>query len=499
MSAAAERLPIRTTALILLISLIISVGIGLLAGPERQQLSEVSSGDAELAQRVRTAAGDGAGDGAGLRSVVVAEVTSTSVRWAGLGNADAGRRPGVAPTDQTIYELGSVTKTFTGALFADAIKRREVRPEDTLEKHLPEIRGTAAGKVTLASLAQHRSGLPRLGATAEAAVFSAMLNENAYATSTTERVIADAATAPVTPEQPPTYSNLGVSLLGTALVRAAGLPDYPTLVADRITGPLGMTGTTLAGDYPELPEGAVPGFTANGLCTPRWVGTGYLPMGSSTFTTLDDLAIWAQAQLTDRAPGVDALQPTADFDDRTRIGWTWFVTPGPEGTTDTWHNGGTAGFRSMLILDRANDRAVVMMGNSDVDLDPIAASLMHNTPPPTAERPVIAQVLAALPVVLALLFGITALRRALQGIALLPAIGALLTGVFGLLLLWSSGPWAAVGGWLWGIALAPVLAAAAILAARARTLSFLPERRVWLAWLELVIGAALVGLGIALW
>ncbi len=157
MSAAAERLPIRTTALILLISLIISVGIGLLAGPERQQLSEVNSGDAELAQRVRTAAGDGAG----LRSVVVAEVRSTSVRWAGLGNADAGRRPGVAPTDQTIYELGSVTKTFTGALFADAIKRREVRPEDTLEKHLPELRGTAAGNVTLASLAQHRHrGVP---------------------------------------------------------------------------------------------------------------------------------------------------------------------------------------------------------------------------------------------------------------------------------------------------------------------------------------------------
>lgn len=495
MSPPIERFPARTAMLILLVSLVIGVGIGQLAGPERQRLSEVSSGDAELAQRVRALTGDGAG----LRSVVVAEVTPTSIRWAGLGNADEGRRPGVAPTDQTVYELGSVTKTFTGALFADAIKRGEVRADDTLDEHLPELRSTAAGRVTLASLAQHRSGLPRLGATAQAAVVSAMLNENAYASSTTERLISDAATAPVTPEQPPTYSNLGVSLLGTALVRAADAPDYPTLVDRRIADSLGMTDTTIAAADADVPGAALHGFTANGLWTPRWTGTGYLPMGSSTFTTIDDLATWAQAQLNGTAPGIEALEPTADFDDHTRIGWTWFVTPGPDGSTDTWHNGGTAGFRSMLILDREGDRAVVMMGNSDTDLDPIAASLIHDTPPPAVQQSVIAHVLAVLPVVLSLLFGIAALRRAAIGTAALPVIGGLLTGVFGLLLLWNSGPWAVVGGWLWGIALAPVLAALAILAARARTLPFLPDRRVWLAWLELLIGVGLVGLGIALW
>lgn len=495
MSVPDERRPARVTVLILLVSLVIGVGIGLLAGPERQQLSEVSSGDAELAQRVRTAAGDGAG----LRSVVVAEVTSTSVRWAGLGNADTGRRPGVAPTDQTIYELGSVTKTFTGALFADAVKRREVRPEDTLEKHLPEIRGTAAGKVTLASLAQHRSGLPRLGATAEAAVFSAMLNENPYATSSTERLISDAASAPVTPDQPPTYSNFGVSLLGTALVRAAGASDYPALVAERVTGPLGMSRTTIAGAADEIPEAAIQGFTTNGQPTPCWTGTGYLPSGSSTFITIGDLAVWAQAQLTGRAPGIKALEPTANLDDQTRIGWTWLSTPGPGGSTDTWHNGGTAGFRSMLILDREGGRAVVMMGNSDVALDSIATSLLHDTQPPAAEQSATARGLTLVPIALALFFGLVALRRAIRGTAVLPVVSALLTAVFGLLLLWNSGPWAVVGGWLWGIALAPVLAAAAILAARARTLPFRPDRRVWLAWLELVIGVAVVGLGVALW
>ncbi len=493
--SAVERFPARTTWLVLLVSLVLGMGAGLLAGPERQHLGEVSSGDRELGQHVRTLVEDGAG----LRSVVVAEVTPASIRWAGLGNAGEGRRPGVAPTERSAYELGSIGKTFTGALFADAIERREVRAEDTLDAHLPELRGTAAGGVTLASLAQHRSGLPRLGETAQAALASVVLNENPYVSSTTERLIADAAAAPVETGQPPTYSNLGVALLGTALVRATGVPDYQTLVAQRITGPLGMTHTTLAATDADVPEDAVPGFVANGLRAPRWTGTGYLPTGSSTFATIDDLAVWAQAQLTGRAPGAAALEPTADLEGDTRIGWVWLTTPGPDGRTDTWHNGGTAGFRSILVLDRAAGKAVVAMGNSSTELDALGASLLHGTPLPSAEQPFVVRALAAVPVVLVLLLGIVALRRAIREQALIPVIAALLAAVFGLLLLWTSGPWTAVGGWLWGLALAPVLAAAAILAMRSRGLRLVPERRAWLAWINLAIGAALVALGIALW
>ena len=54
-----------------------------------------------------------------------------------------------------------------------------------------------------------------------------------------------------------------------------------------------------------------------------------------------------------------------------------------------------------------------------------------------------------------------------------------------------------VGGWLWGLALGPALAAVVLLSLRARRLSWLPERRAWLAWLGLVVALALVALGIA--
>ena len=485
----------RVSWAIVLLSLVVGAALGFLVGPERQRLGEASAGDADLGARARAVLGEGSG----LRSVVVAEVTASSIRWAGLGNAGDGRRPGNAPDGQSRYELGSITKTFTAALFADAIERGEVRAADTLATHLTDLRGTPAGSVTLGALAQHRSGLPGLGATAQAGVLSTVFNDNPYATTSTEQLIADASSAPVAADQPPTYSNFGFALLGTALVRAAGVADYPALVAQRITGPLGMAGTIIAGTDAEVPPGAVRGFTANGLATPRWTGTGYLPAGSSTFTTVADLARWAQAQLTGRAPGATALEPTAEFADGSRIGWAWITTSGPGDTSTTWHNGGTAGFRTMLALDRDAGRAVLIMGNTDTDLDAYAAALLHGTgaEPPTPSTPIL--VFTGVTVLLALLCSLVALRQAARGDSILPAVNALLVAAFGVLLAWTSGPWMVVGGWLWGLVLGPALAAVVLLGRRWRSLPLMPERRRWLAWITLAVGVALIALAAALW
>ena len=50
------------------------------------------------------------------------------------------------------------------------------------------------------------------------------------------------------------YSNLGMSLLGHAEARAAGVPDWPTLATQRILQPLGMTATTFAATATDIPR-----------------------------------------------------------------------------------------------------------------------------------------------------------------------------------------------------------------------------------------------------
>jgi CubicO group peptidase (beta-lactamase class C family) len=62
---------------------------------------------------------------------------------------------------RTQYEIGSLTKTFTASLLADAIRRGEVSADMKVGALLPLGDAPVAG-VTLAELASHRSGLSAL-------------------------------------------------------------------------------------------------------------------------------------------------------------------------------------------------------------------------------------------------------------------------------------------------------------------------------------------------
>lgn len=469
--------------------LVASALIGQLAGPERHRLSAARSGDAALADRVIRALGNTDG----LRSLVVAEVTPGTVTWAGMG--DVGAAPGAAPEASTIYELGSITKTFTGALLALAIERGEVRADDLLATHLPELAGTAAGQVSLGSLAQHRSGLPRLGATASGQVLVAALrNANPYATTTTAQLISDAKLAPVSPGQPPTYSNFAVSLLGVALARAAGVPDYTTLFLDRIAGPLGMSDTRLSATTAQVPAAASPGFHVNGLRAPRWSGEGYLPSGSSTFTTLRDLSRWAQSQLVGGA-GANAQRATDELAED-RIGWGWITSAvaaqaDHPARTMIWHNGGTAGFAALLALDPDARKAVIVMGNSDASLDGLGPALLFDLPGPRAIDPMTVGG-AWFVIAVAAWLTVSAQLGVRGDQAKAQVVSGLIAAGFGLLLAWRSGPWFAVGGWVWGLLLAPALAALAISVVTWRARPWWPPRHAWLSVVGLLVNVSLV-------
>src|SRR5512135_488536 len=74
-------------------------------------------------------------------------------------------KDGGTPVDSnTEYEIGSITKVFTGILLAQAVQSGRMKLDDSLQAHLPpgvhapDYKGTP---ITLSELATHRSGLPR--------------------------------------------------------------------------------------------------------------------------------------------------------------------------------------------------------------------------------------------------------------------------------------------------------------------------------------------------
>ncbi|WP_026926426.1 serine hydrolase domain-containing protein [Granulicoccus phenolivorans] len=111
-----------------------------------------------------------------------------------------------------------------------------------LDSYLPELAGTEAGGVTLLELATHTSGLPELAKPIDAALLAQSLSGQAlgiYTEAESAAVIEQTRRVSLTGRGEWAYSNLGMSLLGFALARAANAPDWTTLVTQRLLLPLG--------------------------------------------------------------------------------------------------------------------------------------------------------------------------------------------------------------------------------------------------------------------
>jgi CubicO group peptidase (beta-lactamase class C family) len=314
------------------------------------------TGDAELMAEVEQALG-----GKHWQHIAAARVDGDEVAFAGTG-AD----------EHTEFEIGSITKTFTAALFADAIDRGEIDADTRLGEVWPDLEGKVA-EVSLESIAMQRSGLPAQKpwsgfAEGLTSILANYVRADPYRASPSD-VVAGLDSVELG-DREPEYSNFGFAVLGQALAEVTG-HDYAELVRTRITEPLGMDDTFVPGS----PEGLSHGFTASGLPAAPWVMGGHAPAGAIRSST-HDMAIWLEAVRDGTAPGAEAAEPRTDFDDSDRIGWAWFTTK-DRSPNLTWHNGGTGGYRSFLGFSAETGHGVIVVSDSANDVD-AAASLISD-------------------------------------------------------------------------------------------------------------------------
>jgi len=202
----------------------------------------------------------------------------------------AGRsgRPGLAITPQTRFEIGSVTKVFTGLLLADMVVRGETELGATLGDLLA-VPGPA-GAATLRSLASHTSGLPRLAPSLRMKARVLTAHPDPYRGIDLAHVIGAVTRHPPAPPGTFRYSNLGYQLLGAALAAAAGM-TWSDLIQQRICQPLGLTATDVGPD-----ACSARGHNRAGRPVPYW-DSSLLPGAGALLSTLADLERFLRAQL----------------------------------------------------------------------------------------------------------------------------------------------------------------------------------------------------------
>lgn len=261
---------------------------------------------------------------------------------------------GAAPTRDTLYEIGSISKTMTALLLARAVLAGKASLDDDVRKYLdgdwPKLQFDGE-PVRLLHLANMTSALPDnlpdlSGIGEDPGRFRTAAAIGAY---TKTQFLADLRT--ISPGKRPGeevgHSNVAAQLLTHALERIHGEP-YEALLAREIERPLGFTGGA-----------AATGYDAEG------VAAAALPREKFGWRySMADMLRYAALQLDERDPAVALSHKGTWFtlDKKTWVGLTWIVQEQPGGRM-LRYSGGTFGFSSVIQLFPERKLGIVLMAN----------------------------------------------------------------------------------------------------------------------------------------
>lgn len=295
-----------------------------------------------------------------------------------------GPNAGVKPFDGTsVFEIGSITKTFTAAILADMVKKGEVSLDDPVAKYLPPgtvVPSRDGKQITLLELATQTSGLPGMPGN-----FAPKDGENPFADYTVQQMydFLKGYTLPRNIGEKYEYSNLGVGLLGHALALRAGR-DYETLVTERVLKPLGIKDTRVALTK-SMQQRLAPGHTAAGTPARNWdlptlAGAGALR------STVNDMLTYVRANADSTSKPLGSTLAVTHGMRRPvspvmTIGLAWHRLKTPGGRTIVWHNGGTGGYSSLAAYDEETGRGIVVLVNSARGADEVGFHLLDPSVP----------------------------------------------------------------------------------------------------------------------
>jgi serine-type D-Ala-D-Ala carboxypeptidase/endopeptidase len=284
----------------------------------------------------------------------------------------SGNGPQEFDASTQLFEIGSITKVFTGLLLAQEVERNALSLDTSLEKllgaHLTFASPNVAA-ITLKQLVTHSSCLPRLPPNMK----DSGLNDPyaRYTRTNLHRAISQLKLDKVAPCEF-AYSNFGMGLLGDLLAQHAS-KSYEQLVLENITIPLGMRNTTQK--LSEMQGARMASAYSGKIPVAAWnfdalAGAGALR--SSAY----DLLTFAQALMAGRrgALGMAAERVTQILGSGTgslgfsALGYALFLGKndiGPE-----WNHGGaTAGYRTLLVMYPDRQEALVLLA-SNADASP---------------------------------------------------------------------------------------------------------------------------------
>ena len=282
--------------------------------------------------------------------------------------------------EHTVFEIGSITKTFTGVLLANEVVNGELKLDDPLQNLLPEgvTAPTRNGQsINLVHLANHSSSLPRIPNN-----LTPSSSSNRYG-NYTKKQLYDLLNSYVLTRDIGSkfdYSNLGMGLLGTVLADKNNM-GYEDLMLKVIAKPLGMENTRITLS-PEMEKVLANGHNG-GVEVESWKWENHTLAGAGAInSTAEDMLKYLAANMgiekSELYPAMKLSHKYSGSGDgvmlKAGLGW---LTTNVEGVDVIWHDGGTGGYMSFAGFTKDGNKGVVVLTNSTGFPDDIGFHLLN--------------------------------------------------------------------------------------------------------------------------
>ena len=303
-------------------------------------------------------------------SITAAVVSADRVVWTrSFGWAD--REKKIAADAESIYRVGSISKSFTALLVVQAAEKGLLGLDDAVERYFPEVRKLSgypsSTPITFRQMASHTAGLirePRLIGAARGPIGQ-----------WEEKILASipATSFQTSPGEEYSYSNIGFGMLGLAVSRAVG-KQFMELVREQVFRPLQMKSSEFV-LRPELQRRLTVGYANRGervnteLPAREHSGRGYKVPNGGIYSTVGDLARFIGAINGTSEVEILNAQSRAEMmrrqtpEEGSGYGLGFSVRQEENGLRLIGHGGSVAGYNAYLIFDPDSKLGVVLLRN----------------------------------------------------------------------------------------------------------------------------------------
>ncbi len=293
-----------------------------------------------------------------LPGIFVGVLNNGNRSYIGSGFADPDQQ---VPFDSaTLFEIGSITKTFTAYLVMAVLRDKGISDSSTILPWLPDSvrENSSLAAISFLSLLNHSSGLPRLPDNMD-------LTKNQkqpYADYTADNLYSYLRSCKPKTDGKYAYSNLGMGLAGVLAERISG-KSYTGLLDQYIFQPFQL-------GKAEKDPASIKNKSQGYLDTARaeyWNMNILAPAGDLEMSASDLLSYLQQvANPATGDPGKITsllLEPTIAVNNSLKVGRAWHMLLQKDGPVIYWHNGGTYGFSSFAAFLKGKNKAVVVVIN----------------------------------------------------------------------------------------------------------------------------------------